>query len=518
MRITLVLVWLSTTAVGCGEEGICEAGELASAVRGASAGDTVRVGACRVRAALELPAGVTLTGVSRRESVLVVDEGTIGIRMQDADGARVRSLTIESSGNLGVLGRGPGAIVMERVTVRARRGVGIGFDGTTDLTLRDVSVTGLVTMENADDGAFRNVRPRATILEGEICEMPSTECADGETRPATCAGCEALQQVCFCGLWHLVIATDGIALFGVRRALFEDVTVRGFAGGAVTVRDTTIAEEIVPASFVWNRGAAGDGIGVGLFVIGGVETTMDRIDLLHTWESARGAPPYAAFFLGGAARPARVASTSTRVVGNDRYGMFHVRTSGSHTDLTATENGDAAVWIRESTDFEIRGATVSDNALGGIVANGVDRLVIADATVERTIEGSIFLGGLRTLRVGDGIHLIDAVADTRLERVTLRDNAKVQLLVDLGAGMGEGLVFDTVMVDGTAMQLGAVGGATDAMGVLTAAPVGSWNDASITRLGATAANDAAAGLTADAAIVSTPDAAPRPPIIISPCD
>jgi hypothetical protein len=95
---------------------------------------------------------------------------------------------------------------------------------------------------------------------------------------------------------------------------------------------------------------------------------------------------------------------------------------------------------------------------------------------------ALVIGETGAAEVGDGVQLVSPAGRFAFSDVDLVANDRVGLLVDLGGRTLGWAALDDVTADGTGDQLGVVvqSGTVDA----------SWDDG-VTRLGATAANDAA---------------------------
>lgn len=536
LRAVAVLAPLASLSSGCADEGLCTADALVSALAAARPGDTVDMGACRVEAALEVGPGVSLVGRGSAASVLVVPQGEVGVRMTASAetplAVRLSSLTIESGGHIAVLGRnrpgheGEGGVSVEDVSLHLVRGAGVVLDGVGRATVRAVTVTGPVSADNESDPVWLRVRSRADFFPGETCDSVGTDCAtDGELRAATCASCPALEQVCRCGVWQTIVATHGVALFGVYSATLDGLDVSGVVDVGVAITDTTTMGTIVLSDVTWRGGSAAEILGTGLLARGGITLTLAGVGLERTFEGVRGLPAYGGLFAGvpedvaamAPARPTDVRSTGLSVVDNARFGLVHDLVRGSHAMLDAERNGDAAVWLGDADGFELSGATIVGNAFAGVVAADSTDVVVRDSRIESTALATRSVGAFGRVMVGDGVHLARSRSGTRLERVMLRANARTGILVDLGGTTGADLSFTDVTVDGTGSELGAVAGSGAATMPVTL--VAGWSDVGIMRLGATAANDAAAaGMTLDLAPTSVPAAPPSPVRIVTPCD
>jgi hypothetical protein len=101
------------------------------------------------------------------------------------------------------------------------------------------------------------------------------------------------------------------------------------------------------------------------------------------------------------------------------------------------------------------------------------------ATIADTAFG-VAVSRLATVRGADGVHSV--ASGITLTGVVLRDNARVGAVLDLDGGITTDVTLTDVTVEASGMALGAV--AQNGM------VVDGWDD-SVTRLGATSANDSA---------------------------
>src|SRR5262245_26633024 len=102
---------LLSVAFGCGgdPDPICDAPALQAALDEASAGDTVRVGNCRVTGSVSVPGGVHLEGLGASSSAISGDVGHAAITLAPGGPAtELADLTVESAGPIAILARGTG--------------------------------------------------------------------------------------------------------------------------------------------------------------------------------------------------------------------------------------------------------------------------------------------------------------------------------------------------------------------------------------------------------------------------
>ena len=129
---------------------------------------------------------------------------------------------------------------------------------------------------------------------------------------------------------------------------------------------------------------------------------------------------------------------------------------------------------------------ISGNGLAGIVSVETESLEVHGARVEATTEQVTTVGETGLRMAADGVHLMEGTGSAVLDDVTLSNNARVGLLVDVRAdGDLPRVTLSSVTVNASGTALGAV--AQSATGVIASGP---W-DRGITRQGTAALNDAA---------------------------
>jgi hypothetical protein len=445
MRRNNRAAWIGLAAVAslaqCGDEEsteYCTAEALTSALAGARPGDTVKVGACAITGSFTVPAGVTLAGRGSGTSTLTTDRPQPAVRLTaGTPAARVVDLRIVSAGNSGILVRGTGTAGLERVAVEASRGMAVAAEDVASLELRDVTITGTVVPGNVN-----TVRCLPDPAHPDVaCVVDSDE-------------------------WP----THGLVLVRVASATLTGVRVTGLAGSGVVLVDSTTA---------WTGGGAPANLGTGLWIAGG-ETELTDLDLSGSMQGLMLMPAYGGVFSDDAV----VESSGLVVSGGDNYGLLHDSVAARHVDLVARENGDAAVWVQNcDASFELSGAgtLLSGNQFAGVVAVGSSNVTVADARIDGTgLATRIFEEG--PVLVGDGVQIVDSTSGLNLRDLYLSGNDRVGLLLDGGGADMAGAVLDGITADGTGTQLGVVAQDGDT-------PAG-W-DSGVTRLGSTAANDAA---------------------------
>lgn len=420
------------------EQSTCDALALIEALSEASSGDTVEVGACRITASLTVPAGVTLLGQGQAVTTIVAPAGETAITLTPGTTAtQLRQLSVEADAT-GIIARGSGAASVTDVTVRSTGDIAMGVEALTDFSLSSVHLVGPL-----DVGA-----------------------------PVTIDMAE----------------THGLVVVDVASADLDNVNVSGFTEfGAILVESTT----------VWTTGSLSDNVSTGLLVHGG-SLTLSHVDISATRQGYGLTPPYGAVF----SADADVTTTDLQVIGGEGVGLLHDATTAQHVDLVITDNDDAGVWIQQSNGVSVSGSNslLSDNRLAAIVVVDSSNITFSDATIETT--GLVSrVSGTSTVEVGDGIELVRATDSITLQNLTLSNNERIGLLVELGSGSMTGIEITDVTIEGTGSQLGAVAqGGTVADG---------W-DSGISRDSDVAANDDAFTGTLDVVGLVGPNDLPAP--------
>lgn len=397
---TCLAAALMAALAGCAEDaGVCDALELESALFNAYRGDTVRLGACTIHGAFTVPEGVTLSGEGPESSVLQ-STGTVPVLwLTSGDLApRVTDLAVVSDGTAGIVVRGEGRAGIERVAVRASRGIGIGVEGLVGVSLDQVTLTGPVTADNADR-------------------------ISGDATPED-------------------TATHGLVVVDTGEVVMSQVSATGFARMGVLL----IAEETT-----WRLGSASDNLAAGVMVHGG-HAVLEDLVVCRTFQGLSLIPAYAGVFVAGA----RVETSRLEVCDCEGLGLFHDSAEASHIDLSATANDDAAVWVQRSPRFELAGESeVSDNRLAGVVLIEVGDAVLSSARVART-EEITRVYGMSRVTVGDGVQVVRPSGSVALRALELVENGRVGLLLDLADGDADEVSLTDVVVDGQEGQLGAI--------------------------------------------------------------
>jgi hypothetical protein len=304
-----------------------------------------------------------------------------------------------------------------------------------------------------------------------------------------------------------VTATRGVLIRNVSEAMLTEVSVRGMAEFGATIADS--------GSVTWSGGTVSGNLGVGVFATR-VQLRFEGVQIEQTRQGFRAQPAYAGYFAGEEPGQTQVESMDTAVSDNGVYGMVHVGAKAHHTDLVAESNGDAALWVGESTEFQLDGSesTLRNNGFGGVVVVDSRNVSLEDAAIDQTAERTSVIGTEDSLRgqvqVGDGVQLVGTVTEVRLTDLTLTGNERVGLLADLGSNPQQaGISFANVQVAiGGSGTAGALAGSVNSSEPGTLQPGGpeGWDDG-IERDDATAAVDQDFAQTLDiapAAMPSTP--------------
>ncbi|MCA9607276.1 MAG: right-handed parallel beta-helix repeat-containing protein [Myxococcales bacterium] len=463
------LAWalVAVSVAACGEGPYCDRAGAEAALMAAAPGDTVELGACEIQGPLRVPPGVTLAGTTGTVVVAPVESGGI-VGLGGTSPTVVRDLRVVVQGRIGILFRGGGAARVSGVTIEARHGIALGASELASLELSNVSLEGPVTADTASDPRWVRVLPAPV----EPAECPGCDCTPGMLDEDGERVCDAAGQ------WATWTATYGLVLTRVAAATLTDVDARGFAAWGALLTDSGVT---------WDGGGVHDTLGIGVRQVGGALAMTDVV-AERTVGGLRGDRPYAIHATDGA----RVEGTRVTVSDNERYGVLLAGASGRLVDLVAEGNGDAALWVSETEDFELSGTGTQlvDNDFAGAVIVASSGVRIADGAIDGTREAERPLGMIGLLRVGDGVQIAETRGPITLADLALAGNDRAGLLVDLGASGGGDVTFANVAVDASGTALGAVAGRPAATGALTVDAPAGW-DTGITRNPAASSNDPA---------------------------
>ncbi len=471
-RVRIVGVALCISLAACSTP-LCDHDAAEAALAAASAGETVELGACEVQGPLHVPPGVTLAGTGGTVVVAPAGSGAI-VLLGGEPASTVRGLAVRVEGRIGILARGGGRAAIEDVDVDASRGVAIGATELSELSIARTTLRGPIDETTALDPIYLRVVAGPPVAGA--CTDPSCECTPGDVR-----GDEACDAS---GRWATMTATHGVYASGVGSVVLTDVEVIGFAEHGVVLSESDA---------VWNGGRIDATLGTGLRQVGGTLSASD-VTVEHTYAGLRGEAPYAI----AVTDEARFDGARLTVSDNDRYGLVLVGSAGTSASMIAERNGDAAVWLGGTDEFALTDGSFADNRFATLVITESSNVAIERTRVDRT--RAMELAGLRpggVVRLGDGVHVHASTAGIRLADMTLGDNERAGIVLDLGASGTPDVAFSTVVVDGTGSQLGAIAGRLSGDWTLATETPAGW-DTGITRGGVVGTNDAAFTGTLDA--------------------
>lgn len=432
---------LGAALTGCdGTDGgtrICDATELTSTLAAATPGTIVPVGSCTITGHFTVPAGVTLAGPVDDAHAHFVGTGTDPVITLASDAINAASLSdvdVESHGSVGVLATGAGAPTIGNVNVTASLGVGLRLERTGAARIIGCTITGPVTVANA-------------------AAVPVNPTAD-ET------------------------ATHGILVVESHGVWIAATTVRGFARFGLLA----VGSNISWGSTSGSAGTVETSLGTGVMISGG-SAALEGVHVNGMLEGVQAIPAYAMVIAGGAS----VTTNGIVLSDGEGFGLLQDSSTSTHTGLSATGNRFAGLWTQRSPSFVVTAdmpSTISGNGLAGLVSVETEALEVHGARIAGTTEQVSTVGETGIRMAADGVHLMEGTGTAILDDVTLVDNARVGLLVDVRAeGDLPRVTLTAVTVDATGTALGAV--AQSPTGVVSS---GGW-DSGITRQGAAALND-----------------------------
>lgn len=425
----------SVGANGCGDDDddpeatVCDAAALTAALEAATAGEVVTIGACTIDGTFTVPAGVELRGAGAASSTLRTDVGT-AVDLEAGTGTtRLAALTVTSEGDAAVLARGTGtgAIELVGIEVRVERGIGIGVEAVSSLVADGAVLTGPVDSSNADD-----------------FEQPWVPDE---------------------------VATVGLGVFGVPQVTISSSSVTGFASAAAA---------FVDSGTTWSGGGVRENLGVGIFVSGGT-ADLTSLEVARTLSGTGLYPAYGIVCAGGGA----MATTLVAVSETEGHGVLHDDCDAEHVDLVSEANERAGVWAQNGGMFRLTGSgsSIAGNGFAGIWLARIDTVEVDGARIADTnLVPTIPDTDASPVDMGDGLQIRDTPGPVTLSNLTVTNNGRAGILIDLGGGSSAGYSFEAVTVDGTGEQFGCVGQNGDLLD--------GWA-AGVERLGATAVNDAA---------------------------
>jgi hypothetical protein len=419
----------SSSSSDDGSGSLCDAGELSSALSRASAGTTVRVGACRVAGSFVVPAGVHLAGAGATSVIVASAAGTAITVPAATAGTSISDLSIESDAPAAIVATGGTGLAIERVDIKVTRGIGIGVENVASLSMSDVTITGPVTAANAQSIAAEPL-PKDT-------------------------------------------GTHGLVAVRVNPATLRNVTVTGFADfGALFVQ----------TNVTWQGASASANLGTGIMVDGGT-ATLESLRLCGTLAGSHKLPPYAAVF-----KDTTVTSRALTVCDNAGVGLLQVNSTAQHVDLVGTGNGGPAVWVQKSASLAISGASeLKNNRYAGLVVIESAKVDVKDAKIDTNAVGPKPIGSEGAAELGDGMQLVRSPNGIRFENVSFTNNARSGIQLDLGQ-VDEDFA-DLKWIGVTAEATGAQFGALCQGDLESWGPDDIWSTG-IVRKGAALTNDA----------------------------
>ncbi len=415
-------------------EDICSANALTAALSSATRGSTIRVGRCTITGSFVVPEGVTLQGRSISESTLRGETSATIVTLRDD--AELSGIGIEGTvpaPGSAVSATDATSISISGVRIRVRGGVALRLERVAKVNLALVSVHGGVTAANA-------------------AQVTDTDAAFG-THGVYIRGC---------GAPTAPVILDGLS-------------ATGFATAGLVVDSSHV---------LISHGRIQQITGTGLGILGGTARVEDTI-ITEVMRGGRTMAPYAVLF----ARGATVDTTGLGVSRSEGYGVVEDGANTTHHDLTASDNGEPGLWVQNALTFELAGTSsrIEGNKLAGIVLVDSPRALIRDAMIARTQLAPTAVGGLAVM-AGDGVLIRNGstavpMDSVEIRNVTLVENGRVGLLIDVARADLQGLTVSGVSVDATGAAHGAI-----AQG--PAGLIRGW-DVNVTRRGAAIANDGA---------------------------
>lgn len=292
-----------------------------------------------------------------------------------APGATLSDLAVISKGIAGVIARGDGAGDVRVASVSIQADVGIGFGAERLEYVELVDVT----------------------LAGPTRDF--TELPPVPNAPPT----------------PDVTGTHGLVLWTVAEARLENVRSNGFVGFGALLMNTATR---------WTRGGADNNAGVGIMAVDG-ETALEGVVVSRTYRAQISIPAYGVLFVSKALMtdtPDETADVSARLLGVD-----------------VSNNGGIGIMYAGGRSLLIEESAAAGNAFAGLLVAESSSVTVRKTSISGTKELTLSVaGGGPELIGGEGLQLMSAVHDILLEDVTLADNARGGLLVDLGAtGLAE---------------------------------------------------------------------------------
>lgn len=377
-----------------------------------------------------------------------------GVSAIEGDGAAA-TLTLETA-------RSATAIAHLSIVSSAHTAVSVVGSGEASLTSVTIDVVRGVGVRAAGVG-------RITVRDATIRGPVTADMADTSSAPTP-----------------ELHAVEGVVTECVGEVILERTAVSGFASAGASFDASGVR---------WTGGHVTENRALGIGVWGG-SAELEDVEIRRTFETSSLITPVGLYVTGGAT----VTSHGLRVAETAGHAIVQDDSDGIHRDLDIRGGHGGGLWLVNGSSATVDGAAITDTALGGIVALAPEALTVRGATVERTRLVTRVVESV--MRLGDGLHVVQPRAGTLvLEDLRLTDNSRIGALIDLGGGALAGATIDAVTVSGEGDALGFV--------VQNGTVPDGW-DAGVTRLGATAANDAEARVGPDGAPTLLHSLAVRP--------
>ncbi|MFN9811113.1 MAG: hypothetical protein ACK6CU_15950 [Deltaproteobacteria bacterium] len=435
VRVSLMLLTFALACLGCGDP--CDAGDVRARLSAAEAGEVVTLPACRLEAALEVPAGVSLRGTAGSHLVGPTDGPAVTLTTGAAGPSALEEVRITAR-HTGVLARGDGDARIRGVTIEAERGVAVHLEAAGETRVTDTTLQGTVNATNRDDSRWLSVT---------ASEAPT----------------------------HGLVASRGTLRIARSR-------IEGFAWLAVALGTGPATD---PLEVTLSNSVIGRGLGIGLATRART-LALEDTSVEDVWTGIRGWPSYGVFVEAGA-----VTSSGLSIARCDGYGLVQIAGEATHAAPTVTTTGDVGVWLGEGVTATLAGpgARIEDTAFAAIAAVDASRVTLRDLDVVsvRSVRRTVLVRG--GIEIGDGIELIGSAFS--LTNVSVTGAERLGLLVDAGASFtATDLRGVTVTSEGAGLGaiLGSVDRVAEEASPSTATP--GW-DADVTRVGAAVANDPA---------------------------
>jgi hypothetical protein len=416
-----------------------DSANLVKSIATAKSGSVIKLDICTLEGPLMIPAGVTVQGLGKGMSRISSKAGGLAVQlMPGKPAARLTGVTVVSNGTAAIASWGEGSVELEEVEVQVNSGVGIAAEKLSSLSLKHVTVAGLVNDRNA------------------LSYPP-------EVSPKNAP-------------------THGLVALGIGKVDLSDVSLSGLADFGALVLGSTLT---------WTGGGTSSTLGTGLFVGGGA-TTLTDVSLCGTFRGKRSRLAANGAFTG----KATITSHGLTTCDGEGLGLLHVDVTATHSDLVATGNAAPGVWVQGSPSFELAGTSnvIDKNQLAGLVFVDVLKVKLANAKISNTGMAKLPFGeNHASVSLGDGIQLIRSATDVWFDSVGVSENAHTGFQIDLGPNEITSPLFKMLWTGVTAESSGKAYGAVcqgspNGVGEVWGPGVVGW-DTGILRSGAAAIND-----------------------------